>query len=199
MGEMKWTQWNVQEDQPAAYLQLEVELHVAPARVVRVLLEDEPEGRFSLVQVAVLQQELLLGLSPRHQPVLHLVVPAGGVQGPQARLVVVSVALVDWTRLDWTGLVCVSPAVVAHAQVKVVAEVGVHEGPVAVVTMQVVGLHHWRWGGDHKNLCRSRRQEHGSLSRLSSTSLLATGGCRWVLGGGCRGRSSAPVMRIKTV
>lgn len=60
------------------YLQLEVELHVAPARVVGVLLEDEPERRLPQVQVAVLQQELLLGLRPRHQPVLHLVVPAGG-------------------------------------------------------------------------------------------------------------------------
>lgn len=60
------------------YLQLEVELHVAPARVVGVLLEDEPERRLPQVQVAVLQQELLLGLRPGHQPVLHLVVPAGG-------------------------------------------------------------------------------------------------------------------------
>lgn len=69
----------------ATYLQLEVELHVAPARVVRVLLEDEPEGRFSLVQVAVLKQELLLGIRPRHQPVLHLVVSVGGGSRQQFR------------------------------------------------------------------------------------------------------------------
>lgn len=35
-----------------------------------------------------------------------------------------------------------APAVIAHTQVKVVAEVGVHEGLVAVIAQQVVGLHH---------------------------------------------------------
>lgn len=84
----------------AAYLQLKVELHVPPARVVRVLFEDEPEGRFSLVQVAVLQQELLLGLRPRHQPVLHFVVPAGGGSEPEEVKNHARLAAVCWDALD---------------------------------------------------------------------------------------------------
>lgn len=56
------------------YLQLEVELHVPPAGVVGVLPQDEPEGRLSLVQVAVLQQVALLGLRSGDQLVLLLVV-----------------------------------------------------------------------------------------------------------------------------
>lgn len=56
------------------YLQFEVEFHVSPARVMRVFLQYKPERRFSLVQVAVLQQVMLLGLRPRDQLMLLLIV-----------------------------------------------------------------------------------------------------------------------------
>lgn len=65
----------------------------------------------------------------------------------------------SWCGLIWSGLGVVlvwsgswswvSPAAVAHTQVKVVAEVGVHEGLITVVTQQVVRLHHRRW--NHQN------------------------------------------------
>ena len=51
------------------HLQLEVELHVAPARVVRVLPEHVPKYRLPQVQVAVLQKVFLLGVSARDERV----------------------------------------------------------------------------------------------------------------------------------
>lgn len=47
-----------------AYLEPEVELHVAVARIVRVLLGDEAQWRPPRVQVAVLEEEFALCLRP---------------------------------------------------------------------------------------------------------------------------------------
>lgn len=47
------------------YLQFEVEFHVSPAWIMRVFLKYKPEWRFSLVQVTVLQQVIMLGLRSR--------------------------------------------------------------------------------------------------------------------------------------
>ena len=69
------------------HLQEEVELHVAPLRIVRVLAQDELERRRSLVDVAVLEQEVVTGVGARHQLVLVGVVAAGithRVQKPEA-------------------------------------------------------------------------------------------------------------------
>ena len=54
-------------------LRPQVELHVSPARVVRVLAEDEAEWLLPPpIEVGVLQQEGVLGLSLGYQLVLPL-------------------------------------------------------------------------------------------------------------------------------
>lgn len=57
-----------------SHMQQKVELHVSPAWVMRVFLQYEPKRGLSLVEVDVLQQVALLGLSSGDQLVLLLVV-----------------------------------------------------------------------------------------------------------------------------
>lgn len=56
------------------YLWFQVQLHVSPARIVGVFLQDEAQRRLALVQIAVFQQEELLHLGTRNQLVFHLTV-----------------------------------------------------------------------------------------------------------------------------
>lgn len=58
-----------------AHLKLQVEFHVTPVGVVRVLSQDEFQYGFPLVKIAVIQEVLLLGFCSGYKLVLVLIVP----------------------------------------------------------------------------------------------------------------------------